>query len=334
MLGKAAEGGNTAPDAVISVIVPARNAAATIEATLQSLVPDRDLISEILLIDDASDDDTVGIARKTVCNYALPLMILEANVNSAGAARNIGLSQAKGEFIFFLDSDDEVISGGLRLLHDALRAKQNAGLCVGGNIRRTSGRPDKLKLPHGYRPSRVANARNYFTNRLWPIAMGSALVSHDIGTAFRFPEDLILEEDTCYWAAVLASSDVEVVLDPVLYYNLNEERTATRFTSAPRREFLNIATAYTRLIGRELDKKTVKWRKSWVALRIARQLIISKEYRLAGDLMRVVLANPDFSSGVRARVLRYSMRIRTGLFFQRLRSLRAKKRHADRAFPV
>ena len=49
---------------MISVIIPARNAAGTIGATMASLVGDRARILEILLIDDGSDDDTVSNAEQ------------------------------------------------------------------------------------------------------------------------------------------------------------------------------------------------------------------------------------------------------------------------------
>ena len=60
---------------MISVIIPARNAAATIGATLSSLAADKALIGEILLIDDGSDDDTVSKAEEAAHNHALPLKV-------------------------------------------------------------------------------------------------------------------------------------------------------------------------------------------------------------------------------------------------------------------
>jgi hypothetical protein len=87
---------------------------------------------------------------------------------------------------------------------------------------------------------------------------------------------------------------------------------ADRFIASPRRDFVRIAAAYNRLADRGLDAAALKWRKGWLAMRMARQLIKDRKYAMAEDLMRVVRAHPQFRSSF--RVLRYSMLIRAGLF--------------------
>ncbi|RVD48198.1 glycosyltransferase family 2 protein, partial [Mesorhizobium sp. M8A.F.Ca.ET.023.02.2.1] len=231
--------GREQPD--ISIVIPARNAAATIDATLRSLLPQRGLISEILLVDDGSIDQTTAISMQSARKYGLPLEILAVRLGSAGAARNAGIARAKGKFILFLDADDEVMAGGLGLLHDALLRNPEAGLSIGASIRRTRGRPDKLKVPHGYTSDRALNARRYLLNETWPIAMGSALVAASATATVRFPETTSLDEDTCYWAAVLAQADVTTISSPVLLYHHDEERMARRFVETPRATFLAIA---------------------------------------------------------------------------------------------
>ena len=144
---------------MISVIIPARNAAGTIGATMASLVGDRALILEILLIDDGSDDDTVSNAEQVAKHHALPLRAIRVQVASAGAARNVGLAQARGSHVFYLDADDEVLPGALTLLYDALVTNPTAGLAIGPSIHRAS-RGDKLKVPGGYSDDRQENARN------------------------------------------------------------------------------------------------------------------------------------------------------------------------------
>ena len=321
--------GTVAAAGSISVIIPARNAAGTITRGLRSLAPDRNLIREILLIDDASDDDTAGTAKLAALQHTLPLTVLEANVRNAGAARNIGLRHAGGDLIFFLDADDELFRGGLRRLFDVLKSDQNAQLAIGGNIRRTEGRTDKLKLPHSYTHSRNENARNYITNKMYPIAMGSALAVRDIAAAIRFPEDLQLEEDTCYWAAVLATANVVTVDKEVLYYNLDEAKMANRFVALPGREFTRIAAALNRLVAHGLDRQALNWRKSWVAMRMVRQLVLQHQYPSAQSLMRVVMAHPEFRSSI--RVLRYSTRIRVGLLANRFRASRSAVSNTNEA---
>ncbi|WP_244441036.1 glycosyltransferase [Mesorhizobium sp. STM 4661] len=294
----------------VTVVIPARNAAATIDAALLSLMPDRDLIGEILLIDDGSDDRTEAKATESARRHGLPLEVLSVSLGNAGAARNVGIARAKGKSIFFLDADDELIRGGLSLLHDALERNPEAGLSIGASIRRTRGRPDKLKAPHGYTSDKAENTRRYLRNELWPIAMGSALISTAATAAIRFPSAIGLDEDTCYWVAMLARFDAATISAPVLLYHHDETRMAQRFIHAPRGTFLAIALELDRLADLGVERDALQWRKAWIAQRISRQLIKHKMYADAAAMMRAVRAHKMIGRSWKA--LQYGARIRLG----------------------
>lgn len=88
---------------MVSVIVPGRNASATLERCLSSLrlqdwPKDR---FEILYVDDASTDGSVGIAS----GYADRIVRLEGLPGGPARARNQGVREAAGEIIVFLDAD-------------------------------------------------------------------------------------------------------------------------------------------------------------------------------------------------------------------------------------
>ena len=293
----------------ITVVIPARNAAATIEAALSSLLSDKPAIREILLIDDGSDDDTADIAWATARRLGLPMHVAKLRLGNAGAARNAGISRARGDFVFFLDADDEVMPGSLLALRGAL-AGSGAALAIGASVRRTKGRPDKVKTPHGYGPDRRLNTRRYLRNELWPIAMGSALVATRATAGIRFPDTIGLDEDTCYWAAVLARAEVVTIDMPVLLYHHDEERMTRRFITAPRRTFLAIARELNGLAAAGVEREALQWRKAWIAQRIARQLIKHGMLADAAGMMRAVLAHGELGRAWKA--LQYRARIRVG----------------------
>ncbi|RTM01860.1 MAG: glycosyltransferase [Hyphomicrobiales bacterium] len=294
----------------ISVVIPARNAAATIGAALASLIPDRSLIREILVVDDGSGDQTAAVAMESARRHGLPLEVVGVRLDSAGAARNVGIEWASGASIFFLDADDQVMPGTLSLLRAALEGQSGAGLAIGASIRRTKNRPDKLKTPHGYGSDRRQNTRRYLRNELWPIAMGSALVARWATARIRFPEAIHLDEDTCYWTALLARADVVTIEAPVLVYHHNEERMARRFVTAPRRTFLAIARELDRLAGSGVERDALQWRKAWIAQRIARQLIRHGMFADAAGMMRAVRAHKEL--GASRKALQYRARIQIG----------------------
>jgi glycosyltransferase involved in cell wall biosynthesis len=90
-------------DRSTSVIVPVRNGAAFVGEAVTSALTQLDDGDEVIVVDDASTDDTQAV----IARISDP-RLKRATCGGLGvsAARNIGLSAAKGEFIAFLDHDD------------------------------------------------------------------------------------------------------------------------------------------------------------------------------------------------------------------------------------
>ena len=91
----------------ISVIVPCYNSESFIKKCIASLINQNFTKSfEIIIVDDASSDNTVEIIKSFNLNN-INLHLLKNNSGPA-AARNIGLKKASGEYVFFLDADDSI----------------------------------------------------------------------------------------------------------------------------------------------------------------------------------------------------------------------------------
>jgi teichuronic acid biosynthesis glycosyltransferase TuaG len=86
----------------VSVIVPTYNSAATIRATLDSILRQTHPAAEILVMDDGSTDDTVAILN----SYASQIISFRQANSGPSAARSALIEKANGELIAFIDSDD------------------------------------------------------------------------------------------------------------------------------------------------------------------------------------------------------------------------------------
>ncbi|MGD9496670.1 MAG: glycosyltransferase family 2 protein [Armatimonadota bacterium] len=88
----------------ISVVIPAYNAAGTIERALHSVYAQTcDAITEVVVVDDGSTDGTAAIVRER-----FPDVTLIQQANAGGTrARNRGVAAATGDWVAFLDADDE-----------------------------------------------------------------------------------------------------------------------------------------------------------------------------------------------------------------------------------
>jgi glycosyltransferase involved in cell wall biosynthesis len=104
----------------VSVIVPARDAAATIGRTLAGLRAQRDVADyEVLVVDDGSRDDTAAMARSA----AVVTAVLAGDGAGPAAARNLGARRAGADALAFLDADCEPTPGWLAAGLAALRTQ-------------------------------------------------------------------------------------------------------------------------------------------------------------------------------------------------------------------
>lgn len=101
----------------VSVIIPAHNSSRTLRACLEAVYRQRHPITEVIVIDDASTDDTRAIAAGFPCR----LLVTDRNAGPA-AARNRGIRASSGELLFFVDSDcapePDALSNALAILAD------------------------------------------------------------------------------------------------------------------------------------------------------------------------------------------------------------------------
>lgn len=90
---------------MISVIIPVYNAEDYIDTPLRSLLKQSFQNFEVILVNDGSTDNSVDVIRKIIKTNTRFKIINQKN-SGPGSARNKGVSEAKGQYISFLDSDD------------------------------------------------------------------------------------------------------------------------------------------------------------------------------------------------------------------------------------
>ena len=105
---------------MISVIIPVYNVEQYICNTLASLIEQDEKDFELLLVDDGSKDESVSAIRSYLEDKDLKWRLIEKENGGQSSARNLGLKEATGDYIVFLDSDDVVSSHFLSGLRRAI----------------------------------------------------------------------------------------------------------------------------------------------------------------------------------------------------------------------
>jgi glycosyltransferase involved in cell wall biosynthesis len=109
---------------LVSIIIPAYNAAAFINDAIESALAQDYRPIEVIVVDDGSSDETACIAER----FGPPVICHRQQNGGPAVARNRGLLLARGEYIGFLDADDLYEPGRVKLQFNKLQ--QNPGLTI------------------------------------------------------------------------------------------------------------------------------------------------------------------------------------------------------------
>lgn len=101
---------------LISVIVPIYNVAPFLNGALHSLAAQTFQDFEAILIDDGSTDESGAVAESFAAEHPNFVVVHQENKGLSGA-RNTGLNAARGQYVFFLDSDDYLHPKALEVMY-------------------------------------------------------------------------------------------------------------------------------------------------------------------------------------------------------------------------
>jgi glycosyltransferase involved in cell wall biosynthesis len=105
-LGAAVDWPASVVSPVLTIVVPVYNAQTTISRIVEKILHRDYRDFELILVDDGSTDDSLALMRELSEDDSRVRIFSQSNSGPA-AARNLGLSQARGEYLMFIDSDDD-----------------------------------------------------------------------------------------------------------------------------------------------------------------------------------------------------------------------------------
>ena len=197
----------------VSVVLPTHDRASTLEAAALSVLEQTVTDLELIIIDDASTDGSAAVIARLLSDPRVRVIRHPTNLG-AGAARNSGLAEARGEFVAFQDSDDLWQPGALdTTLTHLSRQPASTGVCFGYTAKR--GRLGATRIPTGWAQQRDGDflrplAEGNFIGL--PATLTRRAVLREVG---GFDPDLPTLEDWDLWlrvAAVTGFSFVPVTL--------------------------------------------------------------------------------------------------------------------------
>lgn len=125
---------------IVSVIIPVYKVEKYIRRCVQSII-DQDCIGfsiECILVDDASPDKSLDIIQEMIESYSdnnISFVVLHHDVNQGiSAARNTGTRVAKGDYFFYMDSDDHILENTLKRFVAFAVAYPKVDMIIGNSL--------------------------------------------------------------------------------------------------------------------------------------------------------------------------------------------------------
>jgi teichuronic acid biosynthesis glycosyltransferase TuaG len=198
----------------VSVIVPAYNAEARLGETLASLQAQTLRDVEILVVDDCSRDGTAGLVE--ACAAADPrVRYLRMPHNSGGPAgpRNMGVAQARSEWVAFCDADDLWHPDKLRLQFDEIRDGTLGLICTDIEPFVDGIRPRAVQspIPAVLKRQSLSLLQMLLKNR---VATSSVLCKRDLVRdlgGFNPERGMVAVEDYDLWLRMMTRASVQVM---------------------------------------------------------------------------------------------------------------------------
>lgn len=214
----------------VSVIIPVYNAEKYLNKCISSIASQTLNDIEIIAVNDGSTDNSLNLLDELSSRYKGKLKVFSKENGGAGSARNVGIENASGEFIKFVDADDYLHADILERMY--LLAKEYGVSLFRGNYQTILG-PLKMKDKCSLSDTKSSRIIDLSENRDYIVTetsgIGNKLISRDLLGDLRFPENTKWE-DLAIMPVVVASSEKLFHMDePVYNYRINLNTTIRDF---------------------------------------------------------------------------------------------------------
>ena len=256
-------------DPLVTVIVPVYNTAKYLPECLNSVINQSYKNLEIICIDDGSTDDSSKIIEQYAKKDPRIKPVHQSNQGQS-AARNVGLAKATGDFISFIDSDDEIKPSFISKLYSLYHLNTSITVC-GHKFHFVKTNTSKNVYQTELKPRRKNESRKAYIIKLLTLdgrmySCNNKLFRTNVIKQHHLSFDTTLNfaEDTKFVLSYLQYSKGEIVYTPLpLYvYNFGTETSTVKQSSA---KWQNWQTSY-RFLKSWLGSHPTPQEKFWLHL--------------------------------------------------------------------
>lgn len=242
----------------ISVIIPVYNTAKYLEKCLESVLNQTLKDIEIICIDDGSDDNSLEILQNFAKRDGRIKFLTQKNQGQS-VARNVGIKEAQGEYIGFIDSDDWSDATMLeKLYNNAKTYDSDVAMCsinvFNEETGETTDKDPYMTLNVLFDESFENRAFNYteILNFLFRICVvpwnkiyrREFLIKNNI----LFPEGLFFEDNVFCTEVLLKAKNISIIKEPLVFYRRASETSTTTGDDIKKLDFFKIMDLQEKLL--------------------------------------------------------------------------------------
>ncbi len=196
------------PDILFSVVIPAYNYGHTLPRALASILSQTGADVEVLVVNDGSTDDTATVLATLHQQYPQQFRSVTRTNSGLAATRNYGVDHTTGQWLIFLDSDDEFEANALETLRHVIQQHPKARMIVGGH---QSIEPNGAVRYRGLNAERCnqMSGEQLFTGYLFSKTVtpsnGATAMHRELFAHTRYPEQFRSSEDIAVFAHIFAN---------------------------------------------------------------------------------------------------------------------------------
>lgn len=215
----------------LSIVIPVYNAGKYISETIDSIISQDFKDFEIIAVDDGSTDNSYEICR-TLAQKDDRIKLLRQVNQGVSVARNHGIENSAGKYIFFIDADDCLYSGSLTRLVNAVESN-NADIGFG---KTTKGRIYKDSYGNAHFKTYVFESRELipkifyqhkFTNDIW-----GRIYRKELFKNVRFRENIRFEDLDIFYKLYEKAKNAVFIDCPTYFYRQHEESFISRWSDS------------------------------------------------------------------------------------------------------
>ncbi len=208
---------------------------------------------EVLLINDGSTDNSLAICEQYRNQYPYIFRVISKQNEGVSATRNLGIEEAKGDWLYFMDADDYLVPGGLssvmrRYLDDSI------DMLVFDAVTLTEQQHAELirRLPSVYEPSGSkvryegddCLREHSHNSAVWNSIIKRSFLTTGRGGHIRFPQMYIEEDSLFQLECAICRCRVRVVSDCLYHYIVRKSSAITTRTKDRMQEAISCFMKY------------------------------------------------------------------------------------------